>query len=80
MENLEIQKILEQGFEADKVIVEGDGYHYQVTIVSDTFEGLSRVKRQQKVYQLLQTHIESGALHALTLNTLTEKEWEEKHG
>ncbi len=47
--------------------------HYKLKIVSEVFEGLSRVDRQRKVYDLLKDEFTSG-LHALELKTLTPKE------
>lgn len=61
------------------VHVRSDGYHYELVIVSDHFEGLRPVKRQQWVYSKLQDKIVSGALHALTMQTWTEAEWENEH-
>lgn len=62
------------------VCVEGDGYHYQLTIVSNLFDGKSKVARQQWVYGQLQEHITNGSLHALTMKTLTKAEWEQLNG
>jgi acid stress-induced BolA-like protein IbaG/YrbA len=56
----------------------GDGYHYELTIVSNQFEGLRPVARQQWVYAELKDYITSGDLHALTMKTWTEAEWEKK--
>lgn len=56
------------------VEVNGDGYHFQVTVVSPEFSGLSKVKRQQMIYGTLQEVIASGELHAITLNPLTPEE------
>ena len=47
--------------------------HYKLKIVAEVFEGLSRVDRQRKVYDLLKDEFTSG-LHALELKTLTPKE------
>ncbi len=47
--------------------------HYKLKIVSEIFEGLSRVDRQRKVYDLLKDEFTSG-LHALELKTLSPKE------
>ncbi|AZZ36458.1 BolA family transcriptional regulator [Bdellovibrio sp. qaytius] len=47
--------------------------HYKAKIVSEVFEGLSRVDRQRKVYDLLKEEFTSG-LHAFELKTLTPKE------
>lgn len=58
----------------------GDGYHYQLTVVSDRFVGQSRVLREQWIYAQLKDYITSGRLHALTMKTWTVAEWEKQHG
>ena len=47
--------------------------HYDVTIVSDAFQGMSRVARSRRVHELLAAEFESG-LHALSLRLQTRKE------
>lgn len=47
--------------------------HFRVTIVAESFDGLSRIERHRKVNALLATEI-AGTLHALTLKTLTPGE------
>lgn len=47
--------------------------HYKVQIVAAVFEGLSRVDRQRKVYDLLKNEFSTG-LHALELKTLAPSE------
>lgn len=78
MENHEVEQILKQVFINDDVMVEGDGYHYTIIVVSDEFDGLSKVKRTQKIYAVLNEVIQSGALHALTVSAYTQKEWSDK--
>lgn len=46
----------------------GDGDHYRARIVSQAFEGLSRVKQHQLVYGALKGKV-GGELHALALET-----------
>ena len=74
--NEKITEQLQATGEVDFVRVEGDGYHYHLTVVADVFEGKSKVQRQQWVYALLKEHITQGSLHALTMKTLTKLEWE----
>ena len=47
--------------------------HFRVRIVSHTFEGLSRVERQRRVYDALKDELKS-RVHALALTTLTPAE------
>ena len=64
----------------DYVSVDGDGYHYQLIIVSDVFQGKSRVSRQKWVYAKLKDDILSGSLHAINMKTWTKAEWEKQRG
>lgn len=78
--NEELEKKLQVMPEVDFVKVEGDGYHYNLTMVSEAFAGKSKVARQQWVYGLLKEYITSGSLHALSMKTMTKDEWEIQHG
>lgn len=78
--NEELEQKLKQCPGVDYVNVSGDGYHYQLTLVSDALIGKSRVARQQWVYALLKEEITAGHLHALTMQTWTTDEWEKKSG
>ncbi len=51
------------------------GGHFRATIVSERFEGLSRVARQRLVYGALAAEMR-GEIHALALRTFTPSEWE----
>ena len=47
--------------------------HFRVRIVSDAFEGLSRIERQRRVYAILQDELRT-RVHALALATLAPGE------
>ncbi len=47
----------------------GGGDHLQVSVVSTSFDGLTRIKQHQMVYGALQQELASEAIHALALNT-----------
>ena len=51
-----------------------EGNKLGLRIVSDAFEGLNRVKRQQKIYALLDDRIKSGEIHAVSMVTMTPTE------
>jgi BolA protein len=56
----------------------GGQTHFNVRIVSQTFEGLSRVERQRRVYAVLAQELRPDGIHALSLTTLTPAEvWQE---
>jgi BolA protein len=50
------------------------GGHFRATIVSDRFEGLSRVQAQRLVFQVL-GELMQGEIHALSMTTLTPEAW-----
>lgn len=62
-----IKKALEGEFPGATIDVQLDGSHCQVTVISDVFEGLRPVARQQRVYAPLGEFIRSGALHAVNI-------------
>lgn len=74
MTDEEIRALVMAGMPGADVAVGGDGYHIDLTVVSDAFEGLNRVKRQQLVYGVLADVIRSGALHAVNIRALTAAE------
>lgn len=52
-----------------------EGNHVHLRVVSAAFEGLSPVKKQQKVYAALNSAIASGIIHAVHMQTLTPAEY-----
>ncbi len=52
--------------------------HFKLLLVSNDFEGVSKVKRHQSIYKALSELIPQ--FHALALHLYTEKEWLEKSG
>ncbi len=77
----EIKQRLSATGEVEWMQVKDDGYHYQVTVVSNIFLGKSKLARQQWVYAKLKDYIMTGSLHALSIKTWTKEEWEKKqHG
>jgi len=51
--------------------------HFKLVIVSESFEELSLINRHRKVNQLLADEL-AGGVHALSLHTMTETEWQAK--
>lgn len=76
MNAAEIQALLAAALpEASHIAVDGDGGKFNATIVHPSFATLRPVARQQLVYAPLQVHIASGAIHAVSMRTLTPEEW-----
>jgi acid stress-induced BolA-like protein IbaG/YrbA len=68
-----IKSAIEAGLACEQVEVDGDGQHFQASIVSSAFEGLSRIKRHQLVYGALGDRMRA-EIHALSMRTLTPAE------
>ena len=74
MELEQIRQILLAEYPECDIQVEGGEGKYLVTAVGDVFEGLNAVKRQQAIYKVLNPHISSGAIHAVSMRLMTEAE------
>ena len=70
----QIQELLITQLPECEITVNGEGGKFQVLAIGDVFTGLNPVKRQQKVYQILNPHIASGAIHAVSMRLLTVQE------
>ena len=80
LEPKQIEVWITEGMPCQFAHVEGDGQHFEAVIVSNEFAGLSRVKRQQRVFDTVREHLATGVLHALSMKTMTPEEWEANHG
>jgi acid stress-induced BolA-like protein IbaG/YrbA len=69
----EVRAYITAGLPCAHIEVEGDGQHFFATIVSAEFEGLSRVRRHQRVYAALGERMRE-QIHALSMKTLTPAE------
>ncbi len=69
---------LEQNFNPqDKIMLKderGDGSHFNLEIISDKFEGKSRVERSRLVHSILDDDFGTGKIHALKLKLKTHSE------
>lgn len=71
----DVQKMIKTGLPDCEVKVTGDGSHFEAVVIGEVFDGLSLVKKQQKVYATLGDKITSGEVHALTIKTFTAEEY-----
>jgi acid stress-induced BolA-like protein IbaG/YrbA len=70
----EVRGFIAAGIECTALEVSGDGRHFQALIVSPEFEGLSRVRRHQRVFAALGDRMRE-QIHALSMKTLTPAEF-----
>ena len=78
MDTGEVKNIIEAGINDCEATVTADGSKYTAIVVSDEFEGKAMVAEQKMVYALVNEHIQSGVIHALTIKAYTRSEWAEK--
>ena len=67
-----LTELLEAAFPGDEVAVEdrtGGGDHFQVTVASRRFEGLSLVEQHRLVYEALAAPLGDGSIHELRIKT-----------
>jgi len=76
----QIKQLILAGLACDHLALDGDGQHFEALVVSAEFAGMSRVQRQQRVYQTLKEKLATGELHALSFKTLTPEEWSAQRG
>ena len=74
----DVRRFIEAGLPCERLEVEGDGRHFFATIVSAEFDGLSRVRRHQRVYAALGDRMRE-QIHALSMKTLTPAEYAAAH-
>ncbi len=70
----QVRDFIAAGLACEHLEVEGDGRHFFATIVSVDFEGLSRVRRHQRVYSALGDRMRE-QIHALSMKTFTPAEY-----
>ena len=76
MEASEVKSCIEQAIPDAEVTVSADGNKYTAIVVSSAFEGMTMIAEQKMVYAAVNEHIQSGAIHALTIRAYTPEEWE----
>jgi len=83
-----MEKKLQEALSPTKLVLEDESYlhaghsganpqgesHFNLLIVSEKFDGISRVQRQRMVYEILADEMRE-RVHALSLKTLTQKEY-----
>lgn len=80
MDPTTIEALVTDAIEGAKVSVEGVGAKFDITVVSDVFENMRPVQKQQAVYAPLREVIASGEVHAVNIRTFTESEWQAELG
>ena len=74
LQTSEIEQLLAAALPECEIAVEGGDGKYLVSATGNVFEGLNAVKRQQTIYKILNEHISSGAIHAVSMKLQTPAE------
>lgn len=78
MEIAEVCSLIEKGLPNCRTSVFGEGCNFSAVVVSEAFEGLRTVQRQQKVLSSVSAQLGTGELHALSMKVYTPSEWEQE--
>ena len=74
MSQSDIEDLLTSELTGCRINIEGGDVKFSLSIIGDVFEGLNAVKRQKMIYKILNTQIQSGAIHAVTMQLQTVAE------
>ena len=74
----ELEALIKSGIPDAEVMVNGEGDHFEATVVSQQFEGRSMVQQHQLVYGTLGDRM-GGEIHALALHTYTPETWSQQN-
>ena len=75
----EIKSTLDKALPGSTIEIQdltGGGDHFQVLIVSSSFEGKGLLDQHQMVYGALRESLGNERIHALALKTYTPEQWE----
>ncbi|MBF0379508.1 MAG: BolA/IbaG family iron-sulfur metabolism protein [Magnetococcales bacterium] len=74
METEKLRQIIADGMEHEHLVLNGDGRHFDLTIVSAAFVGLNRIQQHQLIYKVLGDLMKED-VHALNMKTFTPEAW-----
>lgn len=79
METEALRRVLEEGLQHEYMVLDGDGRHFDLTVVSQAFQGLGKVQQHQLIYKVLGDLMKED-VHALVIKTYTPEAWAELNG
>ena len=71
-----IQDELRSAFPNSEVVVFSEGNLLKLNIEAEQFENVSKVKRQQMIYAVINHRIKDGEVHAVSINATSPNERE----
>lgn len=76
MEATEVKQLIEAGIEGAEARVAGAGDRFDLIVIADHFDGLSKVRRQQAVYGCINHLMADNTIHAVNIQTYTCEQWQ----
>ena len=79
MQANEVENLITQAIPDAKVSINamaGTHNHLEITVASDSFEGLSLIEQHQKIMDVLKAPLGTRVLHAVKLKTLLLKNYQ----
>lgn len=70
----QIAERIERSIPGARAEVSGDEAHFSAVVVSDAFQGKTRVEQHQMIYSLFRKEMTDQTIHALALRTLTPQQ------
>ena len=74
----EVEQLIKKDYSDATVFIEDEGCDLLITVISDQFADLSMVKQHQGVMATLTEPLGNGRLHAVTIKSYTQEQWQEK--
>ena len=74
-----IYQAIGQQLTCQYLAVNGDGRHFEAVVVSDCFNGQSRIARHRMIYTALGERMKE-EIHALSMKLYTSEEWAKLNG
>lgn len=72
----DIQTLIERSLNTTFVLAESaDNVHFYLTVVSEDFENISKIKQHKMVKDLFKQQFADESIHAMSLKTLTPTKW-----
>lgn len=75
MDEEQLKTLLNDALDLSELYVKVDGANVDILAVSEAFENMNKVKRQQAIYAPLNPHIASGEIHAVSIKAYTPDDW-----
>lgn len=69
-----IQNMVANHIKCDYLVVDGDGVHFELTAVSNIFDGKNLIARHRIIYEALGDKMKQ-EIHALSMKLYTPQEW-----